>query len=141
MDWLAYSPDLNPIEHVWEELGRRIAARQPPPICLPQLRRALLDEWCNIPHDQIDNLILSMPRRWPIFRKESPVSATVVTHVGAPIAWGPRIIDTAVATPLLMRTTTNDEDTCNEEVVEGNPSTSNSQFLQLKTASLEYLLL
>ncbi|GFW90637.1 hypothetical protein TNCV_628031 [Trichonephila clavipes] len=24
---------------------------------------ALLDEWCNIPQDQIDNLILSMPRR------------------------------------------------------------------------------
>ncbi|GFY15120.1 uncharacterized protein TNCV_1569351 [Trichonephila clavipes] len=34
-----------------------------PPTCLPELRRALLDEWCNIPQDQIDNLILSMPRR------------------------------------------------------------------------------
>ncbi|GFV86486.1 kinesin-like protein [Trichonephila clavipes] len=44
-------------------IGRRIAARQPPPTCLPELRRALLDEWCNIPKDQIDNLILSMPRR------------------------------------------------------------------------------
>ncbi|GBL77635.1 Transposable element Tcb2 transposase [Araneus ventricosus] len=63
MDWPAYSPDLNPIEHVWDMLGRRIAARQPPPTCLLELRRALLDEWCNIPQDQIDNLILSMPRR------------------------------------------------------------------------------
>ncbi|GFX92399.1 DDE_3 domain-containing protein [Trichonephila clavipes] len=60
MDWPAYSPDLNPIEHVWNMLGRRIAARQPPTTCLPELRRALLDEWCNIPQDQIDNLILSM---------------------------------------------------------------------------------
>ncbi|GFT09304.1 transposable element Tcb1 transposase [Trichonephila clavipes] len=49
MDWTAYSPNLNPIEHVWDMLGRRIAARQPPPTCLPELRRALLDEWCNIP--------------------------------------------------------------------------------------------
>ncbi|GFU72259.1 transposable element Tcb1 transposase [Trichonephila clavipes] len=49
MDWPAYSPDLNPIEHVWDMLGRRIAARQPPPTCLPKLRRASLDEWCNIP--------------------------------------------------------------------------------------------
>ncbi|GFT62374.1 DDE_3 domain-containing protein [Trichonephila clavipes] len=57
MDWPAYSPDLNPIEHVWDMLGRQIAARQ------PELRRALFDEWCNIRQDQIVNLILSMPRR------------------------------------------------------------------------------
>ncbi|GFW34776.1 transposable element Tcb2 transposase [Trichonephila clavipes] len=63
MDWPAFSQDLNPIEYVWDMLGRRITARQPPPTCLPELRRALLDEWSNIPQDQIDNLILSMPRR------------------------------------------------------------------------------
>ncbi|GFU14537.1 transposable element Tc3 transposase [Trichonephila clavipes] len=62
MDWPAYSPDLNPIEPVWDMLGRRIAARQLPLTCLPELRMALLDEWCNIPQDQIDNLILSVPR-------------------------------------------------------------------------------
>ncbi|GFV71063.1 transposable element Tcb1 transposase [Trichonephila clavipes] len=28
VDQSAYSPDLNPIEHVWDMLGRRIAARQ-----------------------------------------------------------------------------------------------------------------
>ncbi|GFY07607.1 transposable element Tc3 transposase [Trichonephila clavipes] len=63
MYWPAYLPDLNPIEHVWDMLGRRIAARQSSPTCLPELRRALLDEWCDIPQDQIHNLILSMPRR------------------------------------------------------------------------------
>ncbi|GFW61086.1 uncharacterized protein TNCV_4872961 [Trichonephila clavipes] len=45
-------------------LGRRNADRQPPPTCLPELRRASFDEWCNIPQDQIDNWILSMPRRY-----------------------------------------------------------------------------
>ncbi|GFT88333.1 transposable element Tc1 transposase [Trichonephila clavipes] len=65
MDWPAYSPDLNPTEHVEDMLGRRIAARQPPPTtCLLELRRVLFDEWCNIPQDQINNLILSMPRRF-----------------------------------------------------------------------------
>ncbi|GFX71519.1 transposable element Tc3 transposase [Trichonephila clavipes] len=63
MDWPAYSLDMKPIEHVWDMLGRRIAARQPPPTCPLELRRALLDEWCNIPQYQNDNLILSMPRR------------------------------------------------------------------------------
>ncbi|GFU76492.1 hypothetical protein TNCV_3046911 [Trichonephila clavipes] len=27
MNWPARSPDLNPIEHVWDFLGRRLAAR------------------------------------------------------------------------------------------------------------------
>ncbi|GFV76556.1 transposable element Tc3 transposase [Trichonephila clavipes] len=61
MDWPGYSPDMNPIEHVWDMLGRRIAASQPLPTFLPELWRALLNEWCNIPHDHFDNFILSMP--------------------------------------------------------------------------------
>ncbi|GFX23388.1 transposable element Tcb1 transposase [Trichonephila clavipes] len=61
MDWPAYSPDLNPIEHVWDMLGRLIAARQPSHLSTGT-PRALLDKWCNIPQDHIDNLILSMPR-------------------------------------------------------------------------------
>ncbi|GFT49811.1 transposable element Tcb2 transposase [Trichonephila clavipes] len=63
MVWPAYSPDLNPKEHVWDMLCRRIAARPAPLTGLPEFRRELLDEWCNIPQDQIDNLILSLSRR------------------------------------------------------------------------------
>ncbi|GFX24658.1 transposable element Tcb2 transposase [Trichonephila clavipes] len=31
MEWPACSPDMNPIEHVWDALGRRVAGRQLPP--------------------------------------------------------------------------------------------------------------
>ncbi|GFU52539.1 transposable element Tcb1 transposase [Trichonephila clavipes] len=40
IDLPAYSPDLNPIEHMWDRLGRQIAALKPPPTCLPKLRIA-----------------------------------------------------------------------------------------------------
>ena len=43
------SPDLNPIEHLWDELDRRVRQRQQPPLTLAQLANALQDEWQRIP--------------------------------------------------------------------------------------------
>ncbi|GFT97907.1 transposable element Tcb2 transposase [Trichonephila clavipes] len=63
MDWLARSPDLNPIEHVWDFLGRRLAVRTLPPVTIRELRLALQDEWAAMPQQLIDTLILSMGRR------------------------------------------------------------------------------
>ncbi|GFX62172.1 transposable element Tc3 transposase [Trichonephila clavipes] len=63
MDWPARSPDLNPIEHVWDVLGRRLAARTLPPVTVRELRLALQDEWAAMPQQLIDTLILSMVRR------------------------------------------------------------------------------
>ncbi|GFT50494.1 transposable element Tcb2 transposase [Trichonephila clavipes] len=44
MDWPAYSPDLNTIEHVWDALGRRIAARLHHPENTQQLKQMLIEE-------------------------------------------------------------------------------------------------
>ncbi|GFS84754.1 transposable element Tc1 transposase [Trichonephila clavipes] len=63
MNWSARSPDLNPIEHVWDFLGRRLAARILPPVTIRELRLALQDEWAAMPQQLIDPLILSMERR------------------------------------------------------------------------------
>ncbi|GFT72525.1 transposable element Tc3 transposase [Trichonephila clavipes] len=44
MDWPAYFPDLNPIEHVWDALGRRIKARLHHPENNQQLKQMLIEE-------------------------------------------------------------------------------------------------
>ncbi|GFW69335.1 transposable element Tcb1 transposase [Trichonephila clavipes] len=44
MGWPARSPDLNPLEHVWDSLGRRLAARTLPPVTIRELRLTLQDE-------------------------------------------------------------------------------------------------
>ncbi|GFS90007.1 transposable element Tcb2 transposase [Trichonephila clavipes] len=63
MEWPACSPDMNPIEHVWNALGRRVAGRQRPLQTLQELERALLEEWDRMPQLVINSLIDSMPRR------------------------------------------------------------------------------
>ncbi|GFU26128.1 transposable element Tcb2 transposase [Trichonephila clavipes] len=63
MDWPAYSPDLNPIEHVWDALGRRIAARLHHPENTQQLKQILIEEWALLPQEMLHQLVLSMRRR------------------------------------------------------------------------------
>ena len=63
LPWPARSPDLSPIEHLWDILGRRVRSRQPPPRTLPQLAQALQEEWQRIPQNAIRSLIMSMRRR------------------------------------------------------------------------------
>ncbi|GFT80587.1 transposable element Tc1 transposase [Trichonephila clavipes] len=66
MVWPARSPDLNCIEHVWDFLGRCLAARTLPPVTIRELRLALQDEWVEMPQQLIDTLILSMGKRCEI---------------------------------------------------------------------------
>lgn len=63
MDWPARSPDLNPIEHVWDALGRAVATRNPPPRTIKELKTALLNEWDQLPQTLINCLISSMTSR------------------------------------------------------------------------------
>ena len=46
--WPAVSPYMNPIEHIWDYLGRKVRARGNVHI-LRDLENALIQEWNNIP--------------------------------------------------------------------------------------------
>jgi transposase len=63
MAWPAQSPDLNPIEHLWDHLERQVRKRNPLPTSLPSLTAALQEEWARIPLEVVRNLIASMPSR------------------------------------------------------------------------------
>ena len=63
LDWPPYSPDSNPIEHLWDALDKRVRKRVIVPNNVAQLQLALIQEWHNIPQRTIDNLVGSMVRR------------------------------------------------------------------------------
>ena len=62
--WPSRSPDLSPIEHLWDELGRRIYQTEAPlPTSLSSLKIRLQEEFAAIPQDTICKLIRSVPNR------------------------------------------------------------------------------
>ncbi|GFX74507.1 transposable element Tcb2 transposase [Trichonephila clavipes] len=61
--WPVCSPDLNPIENVWDTLGRQVAGRNYPPTNKNTLIRALTEEWDKLPQQLLDNVVQLMVRR------------------------------------------------------------------------------
>ena len=62
LEWPARSPDLSPIEHMWDILGRRVRSRNDVHN-VRTLERALHEEWQNIPIADVNKLIASMRKR------------------------------------------------------------------------------
>ena len=71
LDWPSKSPDLNPIEHLWDHMGRRV--QDASPRSLPELKRLLLKHWDETPQTYIQTLVSSMKRR---------ISAVLQSHGG-----------------------------------------------------------
>ena len=61
MAWPAQSPDMNPIENLWDELGRRLDGHMPQN--KGQLWEVVKDEWYKISTEVTKKLVESMPRR------------------------------------------------------------------------------
>jgi transposase len=63
LKWPAQSPDLNPIEHLWQHLKWQLNAYEVPPAGILELWGRVEVEWKSIPKEVCRNLIESMPRR------------------------------------------------------------------------------
>ncbi|GFU65771.1 transposable element Tcb2 transposase [Trichonephila clavipes] len=74
--WPARSPDLNPIENVWDALGRQVAGRNYPPTIKNTLIRALTEEWDKLPQQLLDNIVQSMQLSSSVFGDGSTVQSS-----------------------------------------------------------------
>ena len=63
MEWSACSPDLNPIENLWDELDRKVRSNNPPPRDAQHLFQMLQAEWQALPQRIFTNLVNSMRTR------------------------------------------------------------------------------
>ncbi|KAI3355609.1 hypothetical protein L3Q82_018426 [Scortum barcoo] len=76
------SPDLNPIEHIWDIMSRSIHQRHVAPQTVQELADALVQVWEEIPQETIRHLIRSMPRHyWELVPENRGLIAEGVTPV------------------------------------------------------------
>ena len=74
LPWPSNSPDLNPIEHVWNRLKDALRDRRERPSNLEQLFSFVEEEWQRIPRDYLRTLVDSLPSR---------ISAVIKNHGGS----------------------------------------------------------
>ncbi|GFW66618.1 transposable element Tcb1 transposase [Trichonephila clavipes] len=63
LDWPSQSPDLNPIEHLWDELERKLRSQPNRPSSLQALTSAVMEAWRAIPMVTYQKLVESLPKR------------------------------------------------------------------------------
>ena len=83
--WPSQSPDLNPIEHLWDEIKKRLDAK--PCKNLEELKTAIFELWENIDEDVTKNLVFSMPRH---------CASVIAAHGGSTKYWTARPLCTGL---------------------------------------------
>ena len=63
LEWPPQSPDLNPIEHLWNEVDRRLRLFSTSPTSKDDLWEKIQIVWQNIEVEFVQKLICTMPTR------------------------------------------------------------------------------
>ena len=63
MDWPDWSLDMNPIEHVWDQMSVWIRDMDDPPSTVAELNNAVHQAWAAVRPGRVRTLVESMPRR------------------------------------------------------------------------------
>ena len=61
--WPAQSPDLNPIEHIWAFIKKRLADITPEPTSKEEWKKRIRRIWAEVPTEMCEKLILGMSER------------------------------------------------------------------------------
>ena len=62
MDWPARSPNMNPIERVWDQMAVWIRDIEDPPSTIAELNNAVRQAWTAVRPGRVRTLVDSMPR-------------------------------------------------------------------------------
>jgi hypothetical protein len=63
LEWPSNSPDMNPIEHVWNDVDMRVRKNHPQARNIAELKNQIEEEWYRTSPGYINELFSSMPRR------------------------------------------------------------------------------
>jgi hypothetical protein len=63
LKWPAQSPDMNPIEHLWNHVKKKLGEYEQPANSVHELWERVQKVWEEIPKEECQKLIESMPRR------------------------------------------------------------------------------
>ncbi|GFV15372.1 transposase domain containing protein [Trichonephila clavipes] len=63
MSWPHNSSDINPIEYIWDVMGRQLQVQRPPIRNISDLCDGCLNIWYNLSPTIYQGLVTSMPRR------------------------------------------------------------------------------
>jgi hypothetical protein len=81
MEWRAQSLDLNPIEHLWDELESRLLSRPQRPTSLIALATTLQDGWAAIPPETFRHLLESLPAELELSQRQRVLMSTTGKYV------------------------------------------------------------